>query len=107
MKLTDAGLEEDIVREFGGLVNFPNLSLYVKKYANSLGGNDQKAIKAYKFYETYDRLRALELELLAVKNEKASLHILRVILGDKREHQFGTWAEWAKRMLLWKNSEGV
>lgn len=85
----------------GRLSSLPTLIYYHKTYALSLGENDQKAVGVFKSYESHEKLRRLQNELVAVKNGHASTKACEVAIGKKRLGKYQKYEYWAELMLLW------
>ena len=85
----------------GRLSSLPTIIYYEKTYAKSLGGNDQKAVGVFKSFESQERLRRLQSELIAIKNGHASDKACEVAVGKKRLAKYQKYEDWAALMLLW------
>ena len=79
----------------------PTILYYQRTYAGSLANNDQKAVGVFKQYESHEKLRRLQNELVAVKNSKVRESSLERVLGVKRRMQHRSFEHWAELMLLW------
>lgn len=88
----------------GRLSSLPTIIYYEKTYARSLGHNDQKAVGVFKSYESQERVRRLQSELVAIKNGHASEKACEVAVGKKRLAKYQKYEEWAALMLLWLTS---
>ncbi len=79
----------------------PTLHYWHKTYAKSMGGQDQKAVHLFKEYESQEKLRRLQQELMSMKDNQVSEMILDQILGKKRKMKYAGYHKWAALMLLW------
>lgn len=98
---SDHHIEEN--REEAGktVTQLPTLDYYQKTYAQSLGGNDQKATGVFKQYESTEKLRRLQNELQMVKAGIVSDSCCDRIIGKKRKSRHASYEHWAELMLLW------
>ena len=81
-------LEEKIEEDASASIShFPEINYYLKTYANSLEGNDQKGSKVFFQYESQERVRRLQRELIQIKEGKGSKRVCNDILGKKRENK--------------------
>ncbi len=84
------------------LVKFlPTLKDYERRYGVSLAGNDKKALRCFREYESKERVRRLQSELLLIKQGKVTEKACTQVVGKKRLAKYGSYEEWAKLMLLW------
>lgn len=79
----------------------PTIDYYRKTYANAMGGDDQKAVKVFRDYESQEKFRRLQSELMQVKNSKVRQKVLDRSVGKKRSSKYGSYEKWAGLMLLW------
>lgn len=79
----------------------PTLDYWFKTYAKSCDGNDQKAIKIFREFESLEKYRRLQSEVLSIKEGKVSKKVLARILTKKREQQYQGYENWAARVLIW------
>lgn len=98
--ICDDEVEELIQREYAGVVNLPNLSYFITKYAKSVDANDIKAIQTFALYEGLEKKRSLQNELFLIKNGGAALYAVERICGLKRRGQNSNFSEWAQKMLV-------
>ena len=87
--------------EEGHISHLPTIVYYQKTYAQSLGDNDQKAVKVFTDYESQEKLRRLQSELLWVKKGQAAEKACDNIIGKKRRSKYRGYSKWAEMMLLW------
>ena len=95
--VTDLG-EERAERSISGV---PTLLYYQRTYARSMGDNDQKAVGAFKQFESQEKLRRLQNELMLIKNNQVREEVLDSIAGKKRKSRHASYEHWAELMLLW------
>ena len=86
--------------DVGSLRAVPTLDYFEKTYGRSLQ-NDQKAIRVFRDYESAERIRRLQNELVYVKDNRVPSKMLHNVLGRKREETFGGYSKWASLMLMW------
>ncbi|HQH26965.1 MAG TPA: hypothetical protein PLP17_06175 [Oligoflexia bacterium] len=84
----------------------PTIRDYMRTYGASLEGNDLKAVKVFRDYESHERLRRLQGELILVKNDKVPEETCDAIIGKKRRSKYQTYAAWASLMLQWISAPG-
>lgn len=85
----------------GSITAIPVLNNYQKTYASTMSNNDQKAIKLFKEYESLEKIRRLQAELLWVSSEQVYWQTLDTVIGKKRKSKYKSYSEWAKLMLIW------
>jgi len=90
--------EEEQSRGVGVL---PTLEYFQKMYAKSMDGADQKAVKVFKDYESHEKTRRLQSELMWIKDGKVSDAACNRIIGKKRKSKYTSYQRWAELMLLW------
>lgn len=83
------------------LRHMPTLHYWHKTYGVSLGGQDQKAARVFRDYESQEKVRRLQTELMSIKDGRVADEILDVVLGKKRKSKYGGYEKWAALMLLW------
>ncbi len=81
--------------------SLPTLVYYEKMYAKNFEGNDQKALFVFRRYESHEKLRRLQNELVCVKNAQAGMSMCDRIIGKKRKGKYQSYERWASLMLLW------
>lgn len=81
--------------------HIPTIHYWYKTYGVSLGGQDQKAVRAFQDYESLERCRRLQAELKNIKDGKVTDQILDIIIGKKRKMKYGSYEKWGGLMLLW------
>jgi len=79
----------------------PTLEYYQRTYASNMDNNDQKAVSAFREYESHEKLRRLQTELQWLKNEQVIEKTCIRIIGKKRKGKYGSYARWATLMLMW------
>lgn len=79
----------------------PNIKYFDRTYGISCEGNDRKAVKLFKSYETQEKLRRLQRELQLVTEGKIPDSLCDTVIGKKRFHRYGGYAKWARTMMIW------
>lgn len=92
---------QDPTEQLRNLNHLPTIQYFQKTYGASLGGEDQKAVRLFKDYESQEKLRRLQFELTAIKDGKATFKACDRIIGKKRKERYSSYENWAKLMLLW------
>lgn len=85
----------------GSITAVPTLHDYQKRYALSCSNNDQKAVRLFKEYESMEKVRRLQAELMWVSSGQVYSPVLDSILGKTRKAKYNGYNNWAKLMLLW------
>lgn len=83
----------------------PTIQEYDRKYGISLEGNDQKAVRAFREFESREKLVRLRNELIWVKSEIVTEKACNWVIGKKRKAKHGSYKHWAELMLLWMLSK--
>ena len=83
----------------------PTIDYYEKRYGRSMQ-NDQKAVKVFRDFESVERLRRLQNELVYVKEQRVGERTCHCIIGRKRAAKHGSYSHWAQLMLLWIVQKG-
>ena len=83
------------------IVSVPTIDYFEKTYGRSLEGNDQKAIWVFREYETKEKIRRLQQELIWIKEGRVPDKTLKALIGEKRRSRYEGYDKWAARMLLW------
>ena len=78
---------------------------YINTYAASLEGNDQKAVKVFCQFETQEKLRRFQRELIMIKDGGVSDTTCDNIIGKKRKAKHRGYETWASLMLQWISSK--
>lgn len=91
-----AGTPEDST-----IVSVPTVDYFEKTYGRSMEGNDQKAVRVFREYETKEKIRRLQQELMWIKEKRVPDKTLKALIGDKRRSRYQGYDQWAARMLLW------
>ena len=84
-----------------GLNALPTLEYFQKMYGKMMDGADQKAVGVFKDYESHEKLRRLQAELMWIKDGKASESACNRIIGKKRKSKYQSYNHWAELMLVW------
>ena len=79
----------------------PTLDYFQKTYAGTMDGADQKAVGVFKSYESQEKLRRLQAELIWIKDGKVTSAACDRLVGRKRKAKHGSYTRWAELMLLW------
>lgn len=61
--------------------------------------NDQKAVVAFKEFESREKLGRLRNELMWVKNDYVSDKVCGEIIGHRRRGKYQSYSKWASIML--------
>lgn len=83
------------------VVLLPAVEYYQKTYAKSLDDNDQKAVRLFREYESQEKVRRLQQELLWIRDGKVKESTCDRLIGKKRKGKYEGYAGWGKLMLLW------
>ncbi len=73
---------------------------WIREYGSS-GNPDNRGVADFVTCETYEAVRTLQAELIAISNGRCSEDMLNKIVGPGRKAKFGSYTEWAKSMLIW------
>ena len=73
---------------------------WVKDYGSS-GAEDSRAVRDYMEVESREAISSFQAELMGISRGNYEEEKLDVLVGVKRKTRFGTYARWAKMMLLW------
>ena len=95
---------EEPSEEKGGTYT-PTIEYYHKTYAISCGGDDQRAVRIFRDYESHEKLRRLQMELQLVKDGKVSGRVCDRLIGKKRKGRYNSYERWGQLMLLWLTSK--
>jgi hypothetical protein len=95
------GPAENDSAELKPVVSIPTIDYFEKTYGRSMEGNDQKAVKVFAEYETKEKIRRLQNELIWIKEGRVPDTTLKAIIGGKRKARYQGYNQWASRMLLW------
>ena len=82
----------------------PALDHFQRLYGKSCTGDDKKAVRLFKEFESAEKLKRLKGELISISQNKASDELCAKYLGKTRKSKFGSWAKWAIMMLAQVNS---
>lgn len=93
--------EDDEIYKSADIRFIPTWAYYERTYGKSLEGNDQKAVRVFREYESPEKLRRFEQELLWIKNGLVAEEICDAQIGRKRKAKWGTYENWGAKMLLW------
>ncbi|MCB0323797.1 MAG: hypothetical protein KDD69_09500 [Bdellovibrionales bacterium] len=83
------------------LVSLPTLEYYQRTYASSMANEDQKAVRAFKQYESQEKVRRLQNELMSIKGSLVREGTLDRLVGKKRKGKWNGYDRWASLMLQW------
>ena len=92
--------------EKGSIKNIPTLREYERKYGKSCEGNDPKAVRTFKEFESKEKFNRLRAELIWVKNEFVDEKVLDEIIGRKRKARHLSYSKWGAWMLLLMSRSG-
>lgn len=82
----------------------PALDHFQRLYGKSCAGDDKKAVRLFKEFESSEKVKRMKGELIAISQNKASDELCGKYLGKMRKAKFGSWAKWAMMMLAQVNS---
>ena len=83
------------------IASIPTVLEWQKSYGRSCEGNDQKAVRIFRDYESKEKVRRLQNELQLIKDDKVRENVLEEVVGKKRMQKYQSYSGWAKLMLLW------
>jgi hypothetical protein len=83
------------------VVFLPTVEYYQKTYAGTLDDNDQKAVRLFKDYESHEKVRRLQQELIWVRDGKVKEITCDRLIGKKRRGKYSSYQGWGKLMLQW------
>lgn len=86
------------------LVAIPMFEYYQKMYAQNMGNEDRKAVALFKQYESHEKLRRFQNELMNIKSTQVRESTLDRLVGKTRKGRWVSYEKWASLMLLWINS---
>ena len=84
-----------------GVMFLPTVKEYMKLYAKNMDGNDQKAVAFFKSYESQEKVRRLQAELILLKEGQVDISACDNIVGKKRSSKYGSYEKWGSLMLVW------
>lgn len=79
---------------------FPKIRELLSLYSND-GTPDTTAVHTFMDCENEDTIRSLRNELSGIAAGNFMEENLQGTLGPQRKAKHGSYAEWAKRMLIW------
>ena len=85
----------------GTITTVPTLHYYQKRYGISCSNNDQKAVRMFKEYESMEKVRRLQAELMWVSTGQVYTPVLDNVLGKTRKVKYSGYDKWGKMMLVW------
>lgn len=97
----EQGLPTGTEQAQGTITAVPTLLYYQKRYGLSCSNNDQKAVRMFKEYESMEKVRRLQAELMWVSSEQVYTPVLDNILGKTRRVKHDGYHKWGKLMLVW------
>lgn len=77
----------------------PTLEKYQRLYGKTCDGNDRKAMKLFKEYESRESLQRLTRELHAISTMKVADELCERVVGKTKKAKFESYAKWARMML--------
>jgi hypothetical protein len=89
------------------LVAIPIFVYYQKMYAQNMGNEDRKAVALFKQYESHEKLRRFQNELMNIKSSQIRESTLDRVVGKTRKGRWVSYERWAGLMLLWINSAKI
>jgi hypothetical protein len=89
------------------LVAIPTFEYYQKMYARNMDNEDRKAVTLFKQYESHEKLRRLQAELMNIKSSQIRESTLDRLVGKTRKGRWVSYEKWAGLMLLWINSAKI
>lgn len=97
----EESIQDTEMRKEAPVRSVPTIQYYEKTYGRSCEGNDQKAVKLFRTYESQEKVRRLQNELIMVKDRQVSEKILDNLIGKKRASRYQGYNVWAERLLIW------
>lgn len=79
----------------------PTIAYYERTYGKSVEGNDPKGCRVFREYESAEKKRRLEQELIWVKSGMVAEEICDQHIGKKRKAKWQSYENWGAKMLLW------
>ncbi|MCB0358221.1 MAG: hypothetical protein KDD44_01245 [Bdellovibrionales bacterium] len=76
----------------------------MRSYGKSFEGNDPKAVNAFKMYETDEKVRRLQTELVWLKNGRVDPKVCDAVIGRTRAVKYQSYQHWAELCLHWLSS---
>ena len=89
------------------LTALPTIEYYQKMYAKNMDNEDRKAVALFKQYESHEKLRRLQSELMNIKSLQVREAALDRVVGQGRKGRWLSYERWAGLMLLWINSAKI
>ena len=81
-------------------VQIPTVQYFIKTYDNSFSGILKSAAENFKRYESSEKYRRLQNELQAVAKDQVNENLCNQVMQIKRKQKYGSYANWAKILLL-------
>jgi len=89
------------------LTSIPMFEYYQKMYAKNMGNEDQKAVALFKQYESQEKLRRFQNELMNIKSSQVREATLDRVVGKARKGRWVSYEKFGGLMLLWINSAKI
>lgn len=83
------------------VIFIPTIEFFRKRYAAGTGDTDQRDLGVFKSYETKERFRQLQAELLWVKDGLVDEVVCDKVVGKTRKSRYQSYQNWARLMMLW------
>ena len=80
--------------------DYPNLRRWINEYGRS-DVEDKRAAEEFAEVESYEAISSLRTELTAVSQGNYDEQIFDQIVRRSRAVKYGSYADWARLMLLW------
>lgn len=84
--------------------SIPTLDHYNRTYARTMS-DDKKALSVFRDFESHEKLRRLQAELMLVRDNKVMVKALDRVVGKKKKSKYESYSRWAQLMLLWMTSK--
>ena len=97
----EQSLPQGTDQDEGTITAVPTLRYYQKRYGLSCSNNDRKAVRMFKEYESMEKVRRLQAELMWVSTGQIYSPVLDSILGKTRKVKYDGYDKWGKIMLVW------
>lgn len=93
--------EEEQTKDSKPVILITTIDYFHKMYGRNCEGDDKKAVQLFANYESQEKLRRLQQELINVKNGKVTEKICDQVIGKKRARRHESYSHWAQVMLHW------
>jgi len=81
----------------------PMVKAWETTYGKSCDGNDEKAARLFKEFESAEKLTRLRNELFQLRDGKVADQTALAVVGMRRIGRHTSAANWANLMIIWLN----